>query len=180
MVRVHNDWHDYEKAAAAVLKRLRWKVAVQTTVRGARGKHRVDVYGRKKFSGFKCRCLVECKYWKRKVTKSVVLTFSAVMIDVGANFGLLVCENGFQKGARRAAEHTAITLASSLREFERAAKSSSKKNRGEPFSKEKKISSCRGLTEATTGDWSWRVLVTASLEDWLDGALGLARTGRAA
>lgn len=135
----YTNWRHYERATATALRHFGWKVKVGATVQGARSAHRVDVYGQSKFGGFECRCLVECKYWRRKVPKSVVLAFDAIVSDVGANFGLIVCEKGFQRGALQAAEHTVIRLVSSLQDLEQWAVDLSKKTNIAGESKKKKI-----------------------------------------
>jgi hypothetical protein len=55
---------------------------------------------------------VECKLWARKVTKLHVAALARIVEDVGADRGILLCEAGFQPGARKLAELSNITLTS--------------------------------------------------------------------
>ncbi len=86
---------------------------------GARSKPLIDVDVTFRQHGIACRWVVECKLWKKRVEKANVLTLKAIVEDVGADRGIIFCENDFQSGARDAARHTNILLVTSLEEFKR-------------------------------------------------------------
>ena len=62
--------------------------------------------------GIGAKWVVDCKFWRRPVTKENVLALTSVVDDVGADRGILVSQKGFQARAVRAAEHTNVTLTS--------------------------------------------------------------------
>ena len=95
-------------------------VEVRATVKGARAKHKTDVWVRFNRFGIEANWVVDCKFWRTPVTKEKVLALISVVDDVGADRGILVSHRGFQTGAVRAAEHTNVTL-TSLEELRRTA-----------------------------------------------------------
>ncbi|MEP6756673.1 MAG: restriction endonuclease, partial [Chthonomonadales bacterium] len=54
--------------------------------------------------------IVQCKDWKSKTDIKVLGEFSAVIQDVGASKGLLICSSGFAKTNRRYALTKGIEL----------------------------------------------------------------------
>lgn len=82
------------------------------TVPGVRGKHAVDIAVRGHRAGVDFLWIVECKWWNRRVPKAAVLALSGVMLDVGADRGILLSRNGFQSGAPVMAIRSNITLTS--------------------------------------------------------------------
>ena len=54
--------------------------------------------------------ICECKYWKYKVPQNVIFSFRTIIQEIGANKGIVIAENGFQKGAYENAKHTNIEL----------------------------------------------------------------------
>jgi hypothetical protein len=79
---------------------------------GARTSHDIDVVVRSHYVGFDVLWLVECKQWSVKVSKVHVLALRQIVIDVGADRGILLCEVGFQSGALEAANLTNVALMS--------------------------------------------------------------------
>jgi hypothetical protein len=113
-------WKDYEERTAKLFRNLGCLVELGATVRGARAKHKVDVWIRFRRFGIEAKWVLDCKFWRTRVTKEKILALRAVVDDVGADRGVLVSQKGFQPGAVCAAEHTNVTL-TSLEEMERTA-----------------------------------------------------------
>lgn len=55
-------------------------------------------------------CLVECKYYKRKVSVGRVEEFLAKLQDIGGHKGIFVTNTGFQEGAIKVADAHGIAL----------------------------------------------------------------------
>jgi hypothetical protein len=119
MKSIYRDWRDYQEAVAAFFREQGCTAIVEARVEGARSTHRIDVYVTFRQHGIECRWIVECKLWKKHVEKENVLTVKAIVDDIGADRGIIFCENGFQTGARDATRHTNILLVTSLEEFKR-------------------------------------------------------------
>ncbi|MFD9241167.1 restriction endonuclease [Streptomyces sp. NPDC059556] len=116
------EWQQYQHEVAAALSQLGFTVNVEEKIAGARGEHDVDVTARMTSAGVDQLWVVECKKLNRAVPKEHILTFSAIVADVGADRGLVFAENGFQAGAIRAARNTNLTL-TSLVDFRQNAES---------------------------------------------------------
>jgi hypothetical protein len=86
--------------------------SVDEHVIGARGEHDVDVVVRAEQAAIWQTWIVECKWWRRKVSKVHVNALADIVQDVGADRGILLSETGFQPGAIRQASYSNITLAS--------------------------------------------------------------------
>lgn len=113
-------WKSYEEQTAQFFRSLGCHVELGATIEGARGKHKIDVWvGFTRF-GIESKWVVDCKFWRKPVTKEKVLALIKVVEDVGADRGFLVSKKGFQAGAVRAAEHTNVTL-TSLEELKQTA-----------------------------------------------------------
>ncbi|MGV9603840.1 restriction endonuclease [Streptomyces sp. NPDC003631] len=106
------DWQQYQHEVAATLTQLGFTTKVEEKVVGARGEHDIDVSARMASAGVTQLWIVECKKWNRAVPKERILTFSAIVSDVGADRGLVFAEKGFQAGAIRVARNTNLTLTS--------------------------------------------------------------------
>lgn len=105
-------WHHYQTEAAQALISLGYAVEVDAVVRGVRATHKADVAVRLETEGIQQTWLVECKYQKRKVTKSAVAAFKSIVMDTGAEKGILLCEVGFQPAAIAASCQTNVALTS--------------------------------------------------------------------
>ena len=119
MISIYGDWRGYQEAVAAFFGEQGCTATVEAQVTGARSTHKIDVYVTFRQHGIECRWVVECKLWKGHVEKENVLTLKGIVEDVGADRGIIFCENGFQSGARDATRHTNILLVTSLEEFKR-------------------------------------------------------------
>ncbi len=74
--------------------------------------HAIDVAARRTVAGVDLLWIVECKYWAKPVPIEKVSALRSMVIDVGADRGLLMSESGFQSGAIRTARQKNITLTS--------------------------------------------------------------------
>jgi hypothetical protein len=105
------NWREYQEKVARIFRELGCSAEVDKTVQGARATHQVDVWVRHKSFGLEQRWVIECKDWRAQIPKEKVLALKSLVDDVGADKGLIVASSGFQRGARKAAEQTNITLA---------------------------------------------------------------------
>jgi hypothetical protein len=119
MISIYGDWRGYQEAVAAFFRERGCTATVEAPITGARATHKVDVYVTFRQYGVECRWIVECKLWKGQVEKENVLTLKGIVEDVGADRGIIFCENGFQSGARDATRYTNILLVTSIEEFKR-------------------------------------------------------------
>jgi hypothetical protein len=105
-------WRDYQERAADFFRAIGMDANVEECVIGARGQHDVDVVVRASRAGIEQLWVVECKWWRRSVSKLHVAALASVVQDVGADRGILLSETGFQAGAIRLASLSNITLTS--------------------------------------------------------------------
>jgi hypothetical protein len=105
-------WKEYQEAAAAYYRELGLSAETDETIVGARGRHAVDVVVRGYRAGVNFLWIVECKWWNRRVPKAAVLTLSGIMLDVGADRGIILSRRGFQSGAPSIATKSNISLTS--------------------------------------------------------------------
>jgi restriction system protein len=105
-------WQEYQERAAYFFHLLGMDVHVDEHVIGARGEHDVDVVVRAGQAGIGQTWIVECKLWRRRVSKLHVAALANIVQDVGADRGILLSETGFQPGAVRLASFSNITLTS--------------------------------------------------------------------
>ncbi|MCU1532314.1 MAG: restriction endonuclease [Arthrobacter sp.] len=106
------DWNDYQERVAAFFRVLGLEAETNVALSGARGVHDIDVIVRSTHGGMNLLWLVECKLWKRRVSKLHVLGLQKIVEDIGADRGLLLSESGFQSGARSAAMNSNLLLTS--------------------------------------------------------------------
>jgi len=106
------DWKQLENIVASLFTMAGCSAETEKSVSGTRTTHDVDVYVQFKALGLDNIWICECKNWKHRVDKSVVLAFRQIVQDVGANKGLIISANGFQSGAIEAVRNTNIELLS--------------------------------------------------------------------
>lgn len=104
------DWKDLQVKVKEIYSNLGCDAKENITVKGARTKHKVDVFTVFEFGGQKYKIVVECKYWKSNVKKEQVATLLGILADIGAEKGIIVSKIGFQAGARRLASYTNVAL----------------------------------------------------------------------
>jgi restriction system protein len=107
-----SDWRDYQQEAAAFFRTLGLNSEVDVRLNGVRTTHDVDVVVKSVHAGFEITWFVECKYWKTPISKLHVLGLRQIVIDLGADRGILLSESGFQAGAIEAATLTNVQLTS--------------------------------------------------------------------
>ncbi len=106
------DWNDYQEEAASLFRSMGLEAETNVTMRGARTNHDVDVVVKSHHAGFDVTWLVECKHWKAPVSKLHVIALRAIVAELGADRGILLCEAGFQSGAVEAANLTNVQVTS--------------------------------------------------------------------
>jgi restriction system protein len=107
-----SDWKDYQEETAEFFRGLGLDATTDVRIDGVRTRHDVDVLVRSRHVGFEIVWLVECKHWQTPVSKLHVLGLRAIVSDVGADRGVLLCEVGFQSGAVEAATLTNVHVTS--------------------------------------------------------------------
>lgn len=105
-------WRKYQEDAATFFRTLGLDAETDARITGVRTKHDVDVLVRSHHVGFDVTWIVECKLWKKKVSKLHVLGLRAIVADTGADRGILLSEAGFQSGAVEAANLTNVRVTS--------------------------------------------------------------------
>jgi restriction system protein len=105
-------WKEYQEEAADFFRSIGLDASTDVTLQGVRTTHDVDVLVKIGMSGFSVRWIVECKYWKTPVTKLHVLALREIVSDLGADRGIILCEQGFQQGAVEAANLTNVQVTS--------------------------------------------------------------------
>lgn len=113
-------WDDYQEEVAEFFRNIGLEAETNVTLSGTRTSHDIDVVVRLSHVGFDLLWLVECKHWKTPVPKLHVMGLRQIVIDVGADRGIIVAENGFQSGSKEAAELTNVQL-TSLADLRRSA-----------------------------------------------------------
>lgn len=103
-----SQWRRYQEEAAQFFRDLGLEAETDVTLTGPRTTHDVDVAVRSKNFGFDLLWIVECKHWNSRVGKLHVLGLRQIVIEVGADRGILLSESGFQKGAKDAANLTNV------------------------------------------------------------------------
>lgn len=106
------DWFNYQEEAAAFFRDLGLDAQTNVTVQGVRTQHDIDVLVKMHHVGFDVTWVIECKYWKSKVSKLHVAGLRTIVQEIGADRGILLCEAGFQSGAIEAAQLTNIVVTS--------------------------------------------------------------------
>ena len=106
------DWQEYQEEVANFFRSLGLEAQTDVTTQGVRTTHDIDVLVKSQQVGFVVTWVIECKHWKRPVTKLHVLALREIVTDLGADRGILLSEAGFQSGAFEAAGLTNVHLSS--------------------------------------------------------------------
>ena len=104
------DWRSLQSRSAAILNESGLAAETDRELKLVRGIVKVDVHASDEQSTPPSTLIVECKYWSRPVSKSVVHTFRTVISDSGVNTGMIVSRKGFQRGAKDAADKSNCIL----------------------------------------------------------------------
>ncbi|MFM7346634.1 MAG: restriction endonuclease [Tagaea sp.] len=105
-----SDWSEYQERVAGFFREIGFSAETNVRVDGVRTASDIDVLVKSKHLGFEVVWIVECKNWKAKVSKVNVFALRQIVIDVGADRGILLSESGFQSGAIEAAQLTNVHL----------------------------------------------------------------------
>ncbi|MBP2159568.1 MULTISPECIES: restriction endonuclease [Asticcacaulis] len=105
-------WREYQQEACDFFHKLGWDAATDVAVQGVRTSHDIDVLVNIDHAGFKITWVVECKAWRRPVTKLHVMGLREIVHDIGADRGILLAESGFQSGALEASNFTNVQVTS--------------------------------------------------------------------
>ena len=118
------DWKVYESITKYIYETLGKQSGVKIKGYGNTCKvigrsgvsHQIDVLTTHSDGSHTYDTAIECKYWKQKVNKDVVMKLSAIMEDAGISKGIIVTRNGFTKDGSEYAKFKNISLAT-LREW---------------------------------------------------------------
>jgi restriction system protein len=105
-----NTWQELEDWVTRILSEAGFRAQRGWALETVRGSVNVDVVAFDDVITPPALTLFECKYWKERVTQTVVHAFRTIVMDSGANTGLIVSRRGFQSGAEAAAQFSNIRL----------------------------------------------------------------------
>jgi hypothetical protein len=107
------EWEQYQHQAAELLRELGFTAEVNQQLTEANGAvHAIDVAARRTVAGVDVLWIVECKLWNKPVDMGAVRDLRTLVLDLGADHGLLMSESAFQSGAIMTAKGKSITLTS--------------------------------------------------------------------
>lgn len=97
------DWKEYESITKYIYETLGKKSGVKIECYGnnckvtgkSEVKHQVDVLTVHSDGMHEYKTAIECKYWKEKINKDIVMKVSEIIEDAGINKGVIVSKNGF-------------------------------------------------------------------------------------
>jgi len=112
------DWEEYEAITKYIYGALGEQYGVKVIgfgrkfkVKGKSGvTHQIDVLTEQFDGERKLLTAIECKYWKKKVNKDIVMKLSETMQDSDISSGIIVCKTGFTRDTLTYAEHKGIKL----------------------------------------------------------------------
>ena len=119
------DWKGYENITKYIYEALGKQAGVKTVgygsackVKGKSGvSHQIDVLTSHTDGIHDYRTAIECKYWKEKVNKDVVMKLERIIEDAGIEKGVIVSKMGFTEDGFLYAKHKNIGLVE-LREIQ--------------------------------------------------------------
>ena len=100
------DWIDLQNKVAYVLKKCGYRVETPKKIETPRSNIEVDVFAQ----NTDMQVLCECKYWNKNISQNTVFSFRTVILEIGANKGIIIAKKGFQSGAYKSAQNTNIEL----------------------------------------------------------------------
>jgi len=110
------DWEDYEALIHKIYTELEPSMQVRKNdhIMGHNSKteRQIDISIRQKIAGHEILLIIEAKKLKRPADLEVIDKFSAVIEDVQASKGILICHSGFTKNAKISAAQQKIDLCS--------------------------------------------------------------------
>jgi len=119
------NWKEYENITKYIYESLGRQTGVKIIGHGSschvKGKsgasHQIDVLTSHTDGIHNYKTAIECKYWKKKVNKDVVLKIAGIIEDTGINKGVIVSKMGFTKDGVAVANSKNIGLVE-LREID--------------------------------------------------------------
>lgn len=119
------DWKKYESITKYIYETLGKESGVKIEgygnnckVKGKSGvNHQIDVLTYHSDGIHNYKTAIECKYWKDKINKDIVMKVSEIIEDAGINKGVIVSKSGFTPDGISFAKHRNIGLVE-LREIE--------------------------------------------------------------
>lgn len=113
------DWKKYEEYTALILENINSLNDVKIISKGKNStvsgksecKHQIDVYiSFKNNDGVNSKAIIECKYYKNKISIGKIRDFLSVRNDIGNVEGWFITPNGYQNGAKKFADYYGIKL----------------------------------------------------------------------
>ena len=112
------DWKGYEDITKYIYEMLGAGYGIKIRSYGSKSKiqgksgvkHQIDVLTEQTDGGKMLLAAIECKYWKKKVTKEVVMKLSETMRDADIASGIIVTTTGFTPDTLTFADHVGIKL----------------------------------------------------------------------
>lgn len=112
------DWQAYESITKYIYETLGQGFGIKIEGYGSNCKvvgksgvqHQIDVLTSSSDEKRKYRTAIECKYWKKKVNKDIVMKLSKVIEDAGIDKGIIVSKSGFTKDTIDFARHYNIDI----------------------------------------------------------------------
>lgn len=134
------NWKDYEEVTRYIYEGLGRKAGVKIEgfgntcmVKGKSGvSHQVDVLTSLSDGVHTHRTAIECKFWKDKINKDIVMKVANIVEDAGLNKGVIVSKMGFTEDGALYARHKNIELVE-LREMDEADRKQKSSNTGIEF-----------------------------------------------
>ena len=102
-------WKDLQDKVCKYLNEAGYLAESPKTIKLVRGSIEVDVYAASNNEMIR-QFICECKYWNRPVPKEQINAFKTVVAESGANLGIFISTNRFQKGAIDAAYKSNVIL----------------------------------------------------------------------
>jgi Restriction endonuclease len=106
------NWQELELIVAKLLNQCGYESERGKKIFTLRGTVDIDVFAQDNSSTPPSTYLIECKYWKSDIPKTVIHSFRTVVSDFGSHHGIIIAKEGFQSGAYEAAKNTNVLLLS--------------------------------------------------------------------
>lgn len=116
--KVNLDWKKYETITKYIYETLGKEIGViiegygnNCKVEGKSGVyHQIDVLTKHSDGIHNYRTAIECKYWKEKINKDIVMKVSDIIEDASINKGVIISKNGFTNDGISFAKYKNIGL----------------------------------------------------------------------
>lgn len=117
-VKTKLDWKIYESITKYIYEELGRKSGVKVLgygnsckVQGKSGvEHQIDILTFHTDGIHSYRTAIECKYWKEKINKEIVMKISNIIEDAGIEKGVIVSKNGFTPDGADFAKYKNISI----------------------------------------------------------------------